>query len=246
MIKQLSIYQEILNKKAANKKQLAILIDPDKYNSDSLTKLIASTQSQIIDYYFVGGSLISNDMEMCITTIRSHSTKPIVIFPGHYSHISDKADSLLLLSLISGRNPEFLIGNHVIAAPILKKSNLEIISTGYILVENGNTSSVQYMSNTQPIPRTKNDIAIATAIAGEMIGMKLIYLEAGSGAKKSISDQMITAVKSNINVPLIVGGGLRTYEEIQSKFQAGADLIVIGNGIEQNPDLLLKLFELSK
>lgn len=237
-----TIYQTILNKKSKGEKQLAVLIDPDKYTSQAIIDLVTSKQSQYVDYFFVGGSLIFSDIGKCINLIKDYTSKPVIIFPGHYSHIDEQADAILILSLISGRNPELLIGNHILAAPRLKRLNLETISTGYILIENGGISSVQYISNTQAIPRDKNDIAMATAMAGEMLGMKMIYLEAGSGAIHPVKNEMISEVKANINIPLIVGGGLRTREDISDKFDAGADLLVIGNAIEENPKLLMDLF----
>lgn len=241
-----SIYQSIIQKKSEGKKQIAVLIDPDEYTKLSLQKLLESKYAQNIDYFFVGGSIIFNDLNECIIQMKEFTDKPIVIFPGHSSHISNSADAILLLSLISGRNPELLIGNHIVAAPKLKRSNLEIISTGYILIENGRSSSVQYMSNTQPIPRDKNDIALATAMAGEMLGMKLIYLEAGSGANMPVSDAMISKLKSHIDIPLIVGGGLNSSKDINDKFAAGADLVVVGSAIEKNPNILSELFQFNK
>jgi phosphoglycerol geranylgeranyltransferase len=241
-----SIYQSIINKKALGKKQVAVLIDPDEYTIDNLKRLFVSEYSNKIDYVFVGGSIIFKDIDICISDIKNHTDKPVVLFPGHSTHISNKADAILLLSLISGRNPELLIGNHIVVAPKLKQSGIEIISTGYMLIENGKPSSVQYMSNTQPIPREKIDIAVATAMAGEMLGLKMIYLEAGSGAAKPVKDEMIKKIKNQINIPLIVGGGLNTAADINSKFESGADLIVVGSAIEKNPDKFSELFQFDK
>jgi putative glycerol-1-phosphate prenyltransferase len=191
----------------------------------------------------VGGSLVSDSIDYCIDEIKKNSKLPVVLFPGSLLQISNKADAILLLSLISGRNPEYLIGNHVIASPILRKSKLEILPTGYMLVESGKVTSVQYISNTCPIPADKLDIAVATAVAGEMLGFKLIYLEAGSGAIQHVPVEMISAVKRNISVPLIVGGGIKTRSQLDNIFDAGADIVVIGNSLENNPD---RLFELVK
>ena len=240
------IYQSIINKKISGEKQVAVLIDPDEYSTDNLQRIFVNKYSDKIDYVFVGGSIIFSDIDICIRDIKRYTDKRIVLFPGHSTHISDKADAILLLSLMSGRNPELLIGNHIVVAPKLKQSGIEIISTGYILIENGKPSSVQYMSNTQPIPREKIDIAIATAMAGEMLGLKMIYLEAGSGAAKPVKDEMIKRIKTQINIPLIVGGGLNTSQDISNKFEAGADLVVIGSAIEKNPDRFSELFQFDK
>ena len=233
------VYQEIVSKSARAQNQLAILLDPDKLSREELVKRVNICQKSKVDYIFVGGSLITKNIDSCIQIIKDNSDKPVVIFPGHHSHISDKVDAILLLSLVSGRNAEFLIGKHVVAASQLYQSNLEIISTAYILIDGGRLSSVQYMSNTIPIPNTKPDIAVATAIAGEMIGNKLIYLEAGSGAEISVSNEIISAVKSKISCPLIVGGGIRNHQTINQKYSAGANIIVLGNIIEENPEMLM-------
>jgi len=231
--------QTIYNRFCRKKKQLAVLLDPDKsLDSFALQKKIQLAEQIGIDYFFVGGSLISNSITNLINQIKKSSSIPVIIFPGSVIQISENADALLFLSLISGRNPEFLIGSHVIAAPFLKKTQVEILSTGYILIESGVQTSVEYMSNTKAIPHAKIDIATATAIAGEMLGNKLIYLEAGSGAAKPVSLEMIAEVKRNISVPLIVGGGIKTIQQINNTFDAGADIVVIGTILEENPELL--------
>jgi phosphoglycerol geranylgeranyltransferase len=176
-----------------------------------------------------------------VALLKEHSAVPVILFPGNVLQISPRADGILLLSLISGRNPEFLIGNHVIAAPILRKTNLEIIPTGYILIENGRTTSVEYMSNTKPIPADKIDLAVATAMAGEMLGHKLIYLEAGSGARDQVNARMIREVRSQISIPLVVGGGIENGEQIRDAYRAGADIIVVGSAIEKGAGGLEKL-----
>ncbi|MCB0513515.1 MAG: geranylgeranylglyceryl/heptaprenylglyceryl phosphate synthase [Bacteroidetes bacterium] len=220
-----------------DKKQIAILIDPDKVDASSLRKLVEATTSA--DFYFIGGSLLNEDnIEIIILELKKITQKPIVIFPGNGFQISKKADAILLLSLISGRNPELLIGQHVQFASILKNSNLEIISTGYILVDGGKPTSVSYISNTTPIPNNKPEITAATALAGTQLGLKCIYLEAGSGAETAISEDCIKMVKTQINVPLIVGGGIKSKAQIQAAFNAGADIVVIGNALEKNIDLL--------
>lgn len=221
-----------------NKKSLALLIDPDKHNKDSLISLIELTKKHTPDLLLVGGSLLFADVSKTIQLIKEHTNIPIYIFPGNQLHVSNNADGILFLSLISGRNPEFLIGNHILAAPKLKASKLEVVPTGYILVDCGKQTSVAYMSNTTPIPYDKNDIAIATAQAGELLGLKVIYLEGGSGAKQPVSESMIHAVKSQLDIPLIVGGGIRTSHDLKNALNAGADMVVIGNCIENEPEKL--------
>ncbi|RLD62820.1 MAG: geranylgeranylglyceryl/heptaprenylglyceryl phosphate synthase [Bacteroidetes bacterium] len=237
------IYNNILQKKKNKKKQLALLIDPDKQNTQSLIEVVQKTNENKVDFILIGGSIISNSINDVIETVKKNCSIPIVLFPGSLLQVSNKADGILLLSLISGRNPDFLIGNHVVAAPLLKKSKLEILSTGYILINSGVSTSVAYMSNSTPIPYDKTDIAVATAIAGEMLGHKLIYLEAGSGAPKPVDSKMVEQVKQNINVPLIVGGGISTKNDLISICDAGADIIVIGTAFEKNLNLLNEFSE---
>ena len=180
-------------------------------------------------------------LDELLSDIRRQCDIPLVLFPGNSFQLSWRADAILFLSLISGRNPELLIGQHVVAAPFLKMSPLEIISTGYILVDGGVTTAVQYMSNTYPIPAHKDDIAVCTALAGEMLGLKMMYLEAGSGAIRPVSESMIEAVRGAVSVPLLVGGGIRTPEKAAAKLRAGADVVVIGNAIEQDPGLIREM-----
>lgn len=224
------IYSSIIN----NRKKLALLIDPENFNSFSENTVKVIKESKF-DYLFVGGSLISEPLDNLIIYLKKIVHVPIILFPGSILQISDKADAILFLSLISGRNPDFLIGHHVIAAPYLKKIGIEVIPTGYILIDGKNTTSVQYISNTMPIPVEKKDIVVATAIAGEMLGLKLIYLEGGSGAKESIPTDVVKKVKENINIPIIVGGGIKSPEEMIGLFDAGADIVVISTIIENNP-----------
>lgn len=235
------LYKQILQKRAEGKRQAAVLVDPGKQGNGYLQRTIDTANQCGIDYFLVGGSLVSETIDRTITRLKQESNIPVLLFPGSLLQLSDAADAVLLLSLISGRNPEFLIGNHVIAAPLLKKSNLEIIPTGYMLIDSGKTTSVQYISNTQPIPADKTDIATATALAGEMLGLKLIYLEAGSGAQFPVPARMIAEVRSAISIPIIVGGGLRSREHIEQAFDAGADLVVLGTIVESNPGLLPSL-----
>ena len=195
--------------------------------------LLEALNRNRVDFILVGGSLVSVSVDETVSLLKKNTRVPVILFPGNVLQISPRADGILLLSLISGRNPEFLIGNHVIAAPVLRKSSLEIIPTGYILVENGRTTSVEYMSNTKPIPADKTDLAVATAVAGEMLGHKLIYLEAGSGARDYVNATMIREVRSQISIPLIVGGGIENGDQIRETYRAGADIIVVGSVIEQ-------------
>ncbi len=231
------IYDSILHK-TGKRKQIALLVDPDKIEEDSLIETLRVASRNSIDFILIGGSLISNPVDPVIDLIKGNSSIPVLLFPGSLLQISNHADGILLLSLVSGRNPDFLIGNHIIAAPLLKKSNLEIISTAYILIESGVTTSVEYMSYTKPIPSDKPDIAIATALASEMLGYKLIYLEAGSGASTRVPEAIIKGVKQHVTVPVIVGGGIRSKEDAADIYAAGADILVVGNAIEKNPGLL--------
>ena len=236
------IYKKIKGNYKTSKKSLAVLIDPDKIDLTHLHQLVTICIENYVDYILLGGSLITNyQIGKLIDQIKSESNIPVLLFPGNYLHIDLKADGILFLSLISGRNPDLLIGQQVIAAPILKKSNIEVISTGYMLIDSGNATTASYMSQTHPIPRDKNDIAVATALAGEFLGMKMIYLDGGSGALYPVEPDMIRNVKENISVPLIVGGGLRSAEKAISALKSGADVIVMGNGTEKNPELIIEV-----
>lgn len=236
------VYSQLLEAKQKNKKQFAVLIDPDKTNLAKLETLLFLSKDNIIDYWFVGGSLLTNDtLDESIKYLKKHSNIPVVLFPGNYMQINRNADGILFLSLISGRNPEMLIGKHVIAAPYLKKTSLEIIPTGYMLIDSGRATSAQYISHTLPIPSDKNDIAVCTAMAGEMLGMACMYLEAGSGAVYPVPLDMIEKVSKNISVPLIVGGGIDTAEKAKKACIAGADIIVVGNAIEKDNNLIKEI-----
>lgn len=240
-----TIYSVICDKKKENKKQFAVLVDPDKIcASQDGARLGQLAEKAGVDYIFVGGSLLTRDnLTTCIQALKDHCSAPVVLFPGNILQIDSKADGIFFLSLISSRNPEMLIGRHVISAPYLKSSNLEIIPTGYMLIDSGKPTAVSYMSNSTPIPHDKNEIALCTAMAGEMLGLKLIYMDGGSGALNPISDSMIRAVAGNVSVPVIVGGGINTPEMAITKCIAGADVIVAGNSIEKNPNLILSLSE---
>jgi phosphoglycerol geranylgeranyltransferase len=231
----MNIYDLISNKKGKKGKKFAVLIDPDKIDKKKLTNLVDLASKSCVDFFFVGGSLLTNDtLDLTIKIIKNNCQIPVILFPGNTMQINKNADALFLLSLISGRNPEMLIGKHVIAAPYLKASKLEIIPTGYMLIESGKPTAALYMSGSIPIPSDKFDIAVCTAMAGEMLGQKLIYMDAGSGAIISISEKMVAKVKENISIPLIVGGGIRTPAKAHDVCHAGADIVVVGNAIEEN------------
>lgn len=236
------IYTHITKLVNSNKKMLAILIDPDKQDFACLHKTIAICNNAEIDFIFVGGSLLtSGDLAKTVRFIKENTTTPIIIFPGSPQQITDYADAILFLSLISGRNPEFLIGNQVIAAPFVKKANLEVLSTGYMLVDGGTQTTASYVSNTNPLPYDKPEIAAVTALAGEYLGMNLIYIDGGSGAKKCVSLEMIKKTKELISVPLVIGGGIRTSQAANEIYLAGADILVIGNGAEENRKLITEI-----
>jgi putative glycerol-1-phosphate prenyltransferase len=249
-----AIYNSLLKKKEKGIKSLSILIDPDKTNEKKCRELLNFCQETSPDFFMVGGSLITNSqLEKIILCIKNHPCTahiPVILFPNSYLHLSEKADGILFLSLISGRNPEYLIGNHVIAAPLLKQSKLEVIPTGYMLINCGNQTTVAYISNTTPIPYEKNDIAACTAMAGEMLGLKMLYIDGGSGAAKAISEEMIQTVRQATSIPLIVGGGIKKVDALEKAYSAGADMVVIGSAVEANPslfqDFCLKVRELNK
>lgn len=216
------------------KKMLAFLIDPDKAAANHLKELCQLAEEQAVDFFLVGGSLLTGgDLDECIKLLKSFSKLPIIIFPGSPSQISNRADAILFLSLLSSRNAEMLIGQQVVAAPYLQKSELEVIGTAYLLIDGGKQTTASYISNSNPIPADKPEIAAFTALAGQYMGMKMVYLDAGSGAKNSIPIEMIQSVSSRINIPLVVGGGINSKEKIKAAQQAGADLIVIGNALEK-------------
>jgi len=237
-----SVYNQILKKYRNNEKQLAFLIDPDKFSFARIEELKALLYKVVPDILLVGGSLISVDTSQFVSELKQHVNLPVILYPGSASQICKETDAVLFLSLLSGRNPEFLISHHVTAAPLIKANNIEAISTGYILVDGGCSTSVQYISQTQPIPANKNDIAIATALAGQYMGMKMVYMDAGSGANNPIPASMVSAVKKQIDIPLMIGGGLRTVESIKLACKAGADIIVVGNALEQDLCLLADFY----
>ncbi len=238
----MNVYNYIQESRKAGKKLFAILIDPDKQNKEKLKQIVNTAKSAKVDLFFVGGSLLTNDsLKSCLETLKSNSDIPVVLFPGNAMQVDDKADAILFLSLISGRNAEMLIGKQVITAPILKQSSLEVLPTGYMLIDSGKPTTASYMSNTTPIPYEKNAVAACTAMAGEMLGLKCIFMDGGSGALKPISKKMIADVRQSIDTPLIVGGGINSGEKAAANCQAGADVIVVGNAIEKNKNLIKEI-----
>lgn len=229
----MALLEKIYKDSEKNKKSLALLLDPDEYNQEFIKSLFSENHDHV-SYIFLGGSLITKDnFEKLIRQIRDICDKPLIIFPGNSDHVSSNADAILFLSLISGRNPEYLIGQQVISAPKIKRSGLEVLPTAYMLIDGGAPTTVQYMSNTFPLPADKPDIAASTALAGKYMGFKLNYLDAGSGARNSISPEIIHAVKKETNMPLIVGGGISNYKGMEKAFDAGADIVVIGNALQE-------------
>ena len=237
-----AIYSALLLKKKIRRKSFALLIDPDKVDQTKISTLVELAVKSRVDYLFVGGSLvITNHLDQVVQQIKALCKIPIILFPGTPSQVSPYADALLYLSLISGRNPELLIGQHVISAPAVRKSGLEIISTGYMVIDGGAPTTVSYISNALPIPADKNEIALCTAMAGEMLGMKMIYMDAGSGARRPISTEMIERVSVSIEIPLFIGGGIQDPEKVYLNAKAGADVIVVGNAIEKDATLLSEM-----
>lgn len=231
---------------SGNRKIFALLIDPEKQTDISLKRTLEMASEAGVDLILAGGSLTSQPIDGVISAIKNTTSIPVMLFPGNLLQMSHKADGILLLSLISGRNPEYLIGNHVLASQYLKRSKLEIIPTGYILVGGNHLTSVEYMSHTTPIPPEKADIIIATALAGEQLGLKLIYLEAGSGTSNMVNEKIISGVRQNISIPIIAGGGIRTASDIRNLYQAGADGVVVGTAVENDYNILSELAAVKK
>ena len=237
-----SLYDALLTRRARGHKALAVLLDPDNLDEASLLHLLALSRVHPVDYFFVGGSLVLSEHQAAlITLIKKHSTIPVLLFPSHSMHLDGPADGLLLLSLISGRNPDFLIGQHVVAAPRLRASGLQLLPTGYMLVDSGRQTTASYMSGTTPLPHNKPGIAACTALAGEQLGLKLMYLDGGSGAQHPVSAAMIAAVRETVSTPIIVGGGLNSGEKVHAALAAGADVVVVGNHIEAEPAFLAEV-----
>ena len=242
-----TIYQDILESKVKNQKLLAILLDPDKIDWDNLEKIVYAINQSPATHILIGGSRVESErIDELIAKIRryyltlSARVLPIVLFPGNPSQISNQADAILFLALLSGRNPDFLIEHQVKAAPILQKTKLEIIPTAYILIESGNTTAVATVSRTKPLDRNNSQYVTHTALAGQMLGHKLICLEAGSGARQAVPLEMIKKVFENIQIPLIVGGGITSLQNIQQAYQAGADMVVIGTAFENDNQFFSK------
>lgn len=240
----MTIYSAIKQSMANRRKCFALLVDPDGHDAAYFERVARLGIESGIDFFFVGGSLIADDvLDLCLTILRNDTSIPTVIFPGSSLQINPAADAFLFLSLISGRNAEMLIGRQVTAAPYLRKSGLEVISTGYMLIDSGRPTTALYMSNTLPIPGDKPQIAACTAMAGEMLGLSLIYLDGGSGADHPVDPAMIRAVRESVSIPIVVGGGIRTPQQAAAACQAGADLIVVGNAAETNPEILRGIVE---
>ncbi len=237
-----NIYKNILASISKREKLLAVLIDPDKMMPEDISGFIQKVNNSKITHVFVGGSKVEESItDILVTKITQHTSLPIVLFPGDITQISKNADALLFLSLISGRNSDYLIGKHVAAVSMLRHTNLEVIPTGYVLIENGKKTSVQKETQTQPMPRNNIQHIIDTAIAGEFLGMKFIYLEAGSGATHPIDSVMISKVKNSLNIPLIIGGGIRSKHQLEQAYNAGADLVVIGTAFEEDESFFKEL-----
>ncbi len=236
------IYQDILNSISKKKKLLAVLIDPDKMKPEGLSGFMLKVNKSVVTHIFVGGSTVEENVtEKLVSEIKNLTNLSVILFPGDVSQIAKSADALLFLSLISGRNPDYLIGKQVEAVSKLRKTNLEVISTGYVLIENGKETAVQIVTATRPMSRDNIQAIIDTAIASELLGMKLVYLEAGSGALHPINEKIISAVKKDLNIPLIVGGGIRNKEQLDKAYQAGADLVVIGTAFEEDASFFNEL-----
>lgn len=241
----MSVLNTLQQRHRDKKKSIAVLVDPDKAEDPArLQHLVNLASENCVDYFFVGGSLVtSTNLSEVVRLIKENVTIPVVLFPGNAIQVEASADAILFLSLISGRNPELLIGQHVVAAPILRNTRLEVIPTGYMLINSGKMTSVAYISNTMPIPDDKYSLAASTAMAGQMLGLQTIYIDAGSGAEKEISPRMIAAVRKSVTVPLVVGGGINSSRKAIAALEAGADMIVIGNALEKDPDLLTEVSE---
>lgn len=244
----MTLLSHIESRCRAGETVVAVLIDPDDVaHIDGLTDAVRRAEAAGADCFFAGGSLITGSSHIdLVQALKEISRLPVAVFPSSPAQIHPEADAVLFLSLISGRNPEYLIGHHVTAAPLLRKTRAEVIPVGYMLVDSGRATTASYISHTVPLPRHKPEIAASTALAGEMLGLRMLYLDAGSGADRPVTPEMVTAVKSWTSVPLAVGGGIRTADEARALIDAGADVIVTGNGSRDNPRLLAELCALKK
>jgi len=241
------IYSDLCRLKKAGKSGFAVLVDPDKIAPSDMPHLAKLCNDGGVDYLLMGGSLVvAHQIDTCIQRFKADSDIPVVLFPGSPAQVTPYADALLYLSLISGRNADLLIGQHVVSAPMVKASNLEVISTGYMLIDGGVPTTVSYMSHAAPIPANKPDIALCTAWAGELQGKHIIYMDAGSGARIPVSKEMIQKVSSHIEIPLFIGGGIQTPEQVYADCKAGANIVVVGNAIEKDPFLIRDLSQATK
>lgn len=237
-----SVYSHIKQSIDKGEKLLAVLMDPDKVKLETVPEFLKKVNASVIQYVFVGGSTVEADQtEKLVAQIKKHTNLPIVIFPGDVNQITSEADALLFLSLISGRNPDYLIEKHVQAIPILKETQLEVIPTGYILIENGKETAVERVTGTKPISKTEVELIAHTAKAGELMGKQLIYLEAGSGAQHPVANDVIEAVRMELKIPLIVGGGIKSMQQMELAYVAGADMIVIGTAFEEDESFFEEL-----
>jgi len=235
----MTIYQKILSKKAKGEKMLAALLDPESEDLIALEKKIGLIEKSKIDFFLVGGSTIwNNNFNRFVVKVKSLASKKVIIFPGSAEQISPCADAILFLSLISGKNPRYLIEEQTKAAPILKKMNIEVIPTGYVLIDGGRKTTVELVSGTKPLSQDNVEKIKNTAYAAQLLGMKMVYLECGSGAKYPIKNELIKEVSKNIDIPLVVGGGIKNKKEVESKHMAGADIVVVGNALERDPAIL--------
>lgn len=233
-----------IKKQIEHRSLLAVLVDPDKVSPNSEDALADHIAASKADLVFVGGSLIFSDIDGLVERLKARISKPVILFPGLSSHFTPKVDAVLFLSLLSGRNPDFLIGNQVHAAIPILRSGVEVIPTAYILIDGGSTTSVEYMSNTKPIPSNKPDITLATAAAAQLLGFKLLYLEAGSGAQHHVPSKIIRTLKQQLSLPMIVGGGIRTEKALREVLDAGADIVVVGTAFEEDASLMDRFCEI--
>ena len=242
VIKKNTIYQNLLKSISNKEKLLAILIDPDKFSIEKTKAFIAKVEESLATHIFVGGSSVeAHATDLLVSEIKKYTKLSIVLFPGDSTQITNKADGILFLSLISGRNPEYLIGKQVASISQLRNTSLEVLPTGYMLMENGKETAVEKVTGTKPMPKENIQNIVDTAKAGELLGMKLIYLEAGSGAKQAISKAIISSVKQDLQIPLIVGGGIKNVKQLEEAYNAGADLVVIGSAFEEDEDFFEEL-----
>lgn len=240
-----AVLKQLQDAKVRGRKQLAVLIDPD-FGEDEvvLERTVQQACTAKADLFFVGGSLLTSaSFDRCVALVKHWSNRPVVLFPGSPAQLSPHADAVLFLSLISGRNPELLIGHHVTAAPTIKAMGIEAIPTGYMLVDGGRMTTAHYVSQSSPIPHDKPGIAAATALAGELLGLRAIYLDTGSGAPSTVAPAMIAAVRRQVGLPIIVGGGIRDAATARALCDAGADVLVVGTAFEQDPELVFAMSE---